>query len=150
MPNNGLSSADPAITPSPGNWEAALVRVEGKIDRLIDGLARQAEDTKTIRERLHEHANHLSALTALNIPDKLSTLREGHEQHELRIRPIEAEIGKVKESQARLDKHDIAITEIQTDMAQRRGAMVVMRALWAVVGFVGGGGIVAIIKLIAG
>lgn len=124
------------------------MRLEGKLDRVIDGMARQAEDTKTIRDRLHDHANQITALTALNIPDKLTQLREGHEGHELRIRPLETEIGKVATNQGRLDRHDLEIAELRTDMIQRRGAMIVMRALWAFIGVAGTGGIVAIFKLI--
>jgi hypothetical protein len=126
MPNSGgLSHSEPAITPSPGNWEAALVRVEGKIDRLIDGLARQAEDTKTIRERLHDHANHITALTTLDIPGKLTAMRERLDGHDLRLAACE--------------------TERTTEKAQRQGAVATMKVVWAVIGFFGAGGVAAIV-----
>lgn len=116
--------SDPAIQPTPGNIEASLVRLEGKIDRVIDNQTRQAEDVKVVRERLHEHANILTQLTTLNIGEKLTSLRE------------------------RLDGHDLRLNDCESDRDQRKGALGVVRALWAVVVLIGAGGIAAIVKLI--
>lgn len=143
-------SGGPAVTPSPGNVEAALVRLEGKLDRVIDGMARQADDTRVVRERLHEHANELTALTALDIPTKLGNLRDGQEGHELRLRPIEVEVAKIDTIQKRLDKHDLTLRTVESDLDQRKGAANVIRALWAVVCLVGLGGIIAIVKALVG
>jgi len=115
--------SEPTVQPSPGNIEASLVRLEGKIDRVIDNQTRQAEDVKVVRERLHEHANALTALTTLNIPEKLATLFE-----------------EVKA----LD-HRVGVCEV--DMQQRQGAVTVVKALWALVCLVGAGGVLAIIKM---
>lgn len=114
---------EPAIQPTPGNIEAALVRLEGKLDRVIDNQTRQADDMKVIRERVHEHANMITGLTVLNIPEKLADLREAKEDHARRLDACES------------------------DRDQRKGAMTVMRALWALIGFMGAGGVFAIAKL---
>ncbi len=106
----------------PGNVEAAFVRLEGKIDLLVTKLDHQAEETGRIRDRLHDHAQHLATLTGLNIPEKLTAQRK---------------LG---------DEHDKRLTSLERDREQRKGAMSVMRALWALIGFIGGGSIVAVIK----
>lgn len=118
--------SEPAIQPTPGNIEASLVRLEGKIDRVIDNQTRQAEDVKVVRDRLHDHANILTSLTTLNIGEKLTTLRE------------------------RIDLHDNRLNLCESDMDQRKGALNVVRALWAVVCLVGAGGVIAIVKLMIG
>jgi flagellar biosynthesis chaperone FliJ len=117
--------SEPVVQPTPGNIEASLVRLEGKIDRVIDNQTHQAEEVKIVRERLHEHANILTTFTALNIPEKLTAARE------------------------RLDQHQADITALRSDFDQRRGALNVMKALWAMIGLIGAGGIAAIVKLIA-
>lgn len=118
--------ADPIIQPSPGNTEAALVRLEGKIDRLIDGLSRHADDMKIIRERQHEHANLLTEITTLNPKEKFEHIND------------------------RIASHDHRLQTVETDMQQRRGAMNVIRALWALVALVAGAAVTAIIKMIWG
>lgn len=129
MPASGQSidlTASPAVTPSPGNVEAALVRLEGKLDRVIDGMARQTDDMRLVRDRLHDHANQLTAITTLNLPEKLAAIHD------------------------ELKDHDHRLGACENDIQQRKGAAVLARALWAVVCLFGLGGIAALVRIIAG
>jgi len=114
------------IPPAPFNIEAALVRLEGKIDLIAKDNARQGEDIKTIRQRIHEHASLLQTLTALDIPKKLEEL---------------------KSLIATLDKR---IETLESDYDQRKGAANLARALYALISLLGIGGVVAIVKMIGG
>lgn len=102
-----------------GNIEAAFVRLEGKIDRLVDTMGHEREETVRLRDRVHEIANHISPLVLLDIPAKLT----GHEGR---------------------------IAALESEREQRKGAMAVMRAIWAVIGFVGAGAVFGIVKALGG
>lgn len=101
------------------------MRLEGKLDRVIDNQTRQADDIKLVRERLHDHANHITALTTLNIPEKLTAMRERLDGHDLRLAACE--------------------TERTTEKAQRQGAVATMKVVWAIIGFIGAGGVAAVV-----
>ncbi len=101
----------------PGNIEAAFVRLEGKIDRIVDKMDHANEETIRLRDRVHQLSNDVTPLVMAGIPEKLT----GHENR---------------------------IAGLESDREQRKGAMGVMKALWAMIGFVGAGGIVAIVKLL--
>jgi len=95
------------------------VRLEGKIDRIVDKMDHQNEETMRVRDRVHEMANDLTPLVMLNIPDKIADFQ-----------------GR--------------ITSLESDREQRKGAMIVVRGLWALAGFICGGGVIGIIQYAGG
>jgi precorrin-6B methylase 1 len=111
-----------AVAPPPSSVEVAIVRLEGKIDRLVDGLQRHGEDMKVIRERQHEHANQITALSTLNLPEKLTVIA------------------------AELKDHDHRLSTCESDMDQRKGAANLAKAVWAVATLLGLTGILAIVR----
>lgn len=93
------------------------MRLEGKIDRIVDKMDHAAEETIRLRDRVHTMANEITPLVMLGIPDKLAI-------------------------------HESRLSALETDREQRKGAMGVVKALWALIGFIGMGSIVGIVKLL--
>ncbi|RVT93683.1 hypothetical protein [Sphingomonas crocodyli] len=107
------------VSSFPGNIEAGFVRLEGKIDRLVDKMDHAAEETIRLRDRVHAIANEVTPLVMAGIPEKLVA-------------------------------HEARLNALESDREQRKGAMGVMKALWALIGFIGAGGVVAVAKLAGG
>lgn len=93
------------------------MRLEGKIDLLVQKMDSQATETLRLRDSHHRLANDVAPLVLLGIPEKL--------------------VG-----------HEARIAALESDRDQRKGAMMVMRAIWALIGFLGAGALLGIIKML--
>jgi hypothetical protein len=92
-----------------------MTRVEGKIDLVNQAQIRSSEDIKDVRLRVHDLANDVSKLSALNIEERLSKVE------------VEAEFSK-------------------SDREQRKGAMAMAKAVWTLIGVLGIGNIVMLLR----
>ena len=105
------------------NVEILLVRMEGKIDRLSDRIARYESDHSALRVRVHELAGEVTPLMLLDLPSRIRVADQCRAEHDARISALE----KIE--------------------LQREGAAKLAKLLWAVMGAVGVGGIAAVIRL---
>lgn len=107
-----------------GSIEIILVRMEGKIDRQGDRLARFESDITGIRSRLHDLANEVTPLTMLGLPARLQAIDAVTLGLDSRLNVIE-------------------------NLEQRRqGAASLAKILWAVAGAVGVGGVAAVLRVL--
>lgn len=103
--------------------EIILVRMEGKIDRQADRIARYETDITGMRSRIHDMANEITPITMLNLPERIRVADKLNADVEARITAIE-------------------------NIEQRRlGAASTVKVLWAIMGAVGIGGVAAVLRI---
>lgn len=103
--------------------EVILVRMEGKIDRQADRIARYENDTTLIRQRLHDLSNEIAPVIMLNLQDRIRVADKLNADVEARLTAIE-------------------------NIEQRRlGAASLVKVLWGIMGAVGVGGVAAVVRV---
>lgn len=103
--------------------EVIMVRMEGKLDRMNDRMERYERDHNGLRSRVHELANHVAEVKALNVP------------------------AHIERSNVQQAENDARITALENVEQQRKGAATVIKILWAIGGAVGVGGAAAVLRL---
>lgn len=104
--------------------EIILVRMEGKIDRQADRIARYESDITGLRSRIHDMANEVTPITMLNLPERIRTADKLNADVEARITAIE-------------------------NIEQRRlGAASLAKLLYGIMGAVGVGGVAAVVRFL--
>ncbi len=98
---------------SDGNIEVALARIEGKMDVITEKLNHSDAEMSTVRTRLHELANHVAAINALNLQAAL------------------------RDHSDRLEKHSQALITLDRESSERKGGTNALKLVWAVAGAAG-------------
>lgn len=70
--------------------------LEGEFKLITQGQTTSREDIRQVRSRIHDISNELTALTALDIPGKIDSLKEGVSKHDNVIERIASEQTSLK------------------------------------------------------
>lgn len=97
--------------------------IEGQFALIAQAQKTSHEDMTSVRTRLHDLANEVARLSALNLPNTIATLEKADKEH-----------------QANIDK-------FITEAAERRGALATLKALYTVIGALVGGTLAVMFKL---
>jgi hypothetical protein len=84
--------------------------IEGKFALITQAQVTAHDDLTNVRKTVHDLAGHMTVLTMLNLPDKLSKLEAADKTHEANIE------------------------KFITDAAERRGALAVLKVVYAALG----------------
>lgn len=84
--------------------------IEGKFDLIGQAQSTAHEDLTNVRRVVHDLANNVAVITALNIPDKILALQDADKDHK------------------------ISIESFSRDAAERRGALAALKVMYAVGG----------------
>jgi hypothetical protein len=105
------------------NIGVQLARMEGKIDLVNAAQARSHDDIKDVRLRLHDTANEVTKLSALNIQDRFISMG------------------------GKLDAHEAELDACRADRNKREGALGMAKFMYGAAGAIGAGGVYAVLKL---
>jgi hypothetical protein len=101
----------------------SLIRMEGKLDRIGDRMSQVDREIERIRTVSHDHANSLTPIIMLNLPERIRIADQKNADFETRLKNIE-----------------------NTEQ-QRKGAAKFAGLLWTILGAAGTGTIAVILRV---
>jgi sensor histidine kinase regulating citrate/malate metabolism len=111
-----LMNSDISITES-------LIRMEGKLDRIGDRLTQIDREIERMRTVSHDHANSLTPIIMLNLPERIRVADAKNAEFETRLKTVE-----------------------NTEQ-QRKGAAKFAGLLWTILGASGAGTVAVILRI---
>lgn len=97
--------------------------IGGKFELIAQSQETAHNDLSTIRSRVHDLANEVSKVSALNLPATIAELKKADEDHQANIK------------------------KFITDAAERRGAITTLKTLYTIIGACVGGALAIMFKL---